>query len=475
MELYCREAGTGQPMVLLHGNGEDSSYFKAQIAFFSKTYRVLAVDTRGHGQSPRGTGTFTLEQFADDLKELLEQKNLKKVILLGFSDGGNIAMIFALKYPQYVSRLILNGANLNPFGVKFSVQLPVVAEYAAALFCGLGKRLSGGKSEKMSESGYPGSFRQKRELLGLMVKEPWIRPELLRRIQVPALVIAGTKDMIRDSHTRKIAAFLPNGQLKLIEGSHFIAAEEPEEFNRVVEEFLWNSREELSEVKKLSEAEKEVGRTQESGDGKTEEEIMQRLWSGRKPKQIGWEEMRHSAVLVPLIRKDGELHVLFEVRAASLHSQPGEVCFPGGAVEKGETKKAAAVRETMEELRIGRENVGLLAPLDVLVTPGNVMVWPFLGLLKEYQGTFSKEEVDRIFTVPLSYFLEHEPERYQTSTITVPEENFPYDLIPDGRGYHWRKGHYDVLFYRNENAVIWGMTAKILYSFVRMYRAEMPR
>lgn len=420
MKLYYQEKGVGQPMVLLHGNGEDSTYFKAQIEYFSARYRVIAIDTRGHGRSVRGTAPFTLKQFAEDLKTVLDELGLSRVILLGFSDGGNIALIFTLKYPSRVERLILNGANLNPFGVRPLVQLPIVAEYAAARLCGM---------------------TEKRELLGLMVKEPWIRPGLLKRIQIPVLVIAGTKDMICEGHTKKIARFLPKGELKIISGSHFIAAEEPETFNRAVDEFLGNAA-----------------------------ERMRTLWSGRRPKQIGWEEIRHSAVLVPLLRKDGELHVLFEVRSSALHSQPGEVCFPGGAVEQGESKQEAAVRETKEELLIEGGQIELLAPLDVLVTPGNVTVWPFLGLLKDYRGTYSGEEVDHIFTVPLSWFLKNEPERYHTTTLTVPEENFPFDLIPGGREYHWRKGHYDVLFYRNEHAVIWGMTAKILYSFVKMYR-----
>ena len=96
MNLYTKESGSGQPMVLLHGNGEDSSYFVNQISFFESKYLVIAVDTRGHGRSPRGCGTFTLERFADDLKGFLDRRGLRRIILLGFSDGGNIALIFAI-------------------------------------------------------------------------------------------------------------------------------------------------------------------------------------------------------------------------------------------------------------------------------------------------------------------------------------------------------------------------------------------
>lgn len=205
-----------------------------------------------------------------------------------------------------------------------------------------------------------------------------------------------------------------------------------------------------------------------------QEEQMKALWAKRRPAFIGWERMRHSAVMVPLIQKEGECCILFEVRASGLHRQPGEVCFPGGAIESGETKREAALRETKEELLLGEDQIELLAPLDVLVTPGNMTVWPFLGWLKDYQGTFSKAEVERVFTVPLSWFLERTPECYSASVQTVPGNEFPYELIPGGKSYSWKKGCYEVLFYRHEQAVIWGITAKILASFLELYRASFP-
>ena len=121
-----------------------------------------------------------------------------------------------------MDRLILNGANLFPAGVKSTVQLPIVLGYhTASLFA---KR-----SPKAKENA---------ALLGLMVKEPNIRPEELNGLTVPTLVIAGTKDMIRESHTRLIARSLPNARLVLLPGDHFIANKEPAAFNRAVRDFL---------------------------------------------------------------------------------------------------------------------------------------------------------------------------------------------------------------------------------------------
>ena len=129
MQLYYREAGSGEPLILLHGNGEDGSHFADVMKHFASRYRVIAVDTRGHGKSPRGEAPFTIRQFAEDLREFMDQQKIEKANLLGFSDGGNIALIFALQYPERVLRLILNGANLNAEGIKPSVQIPIEIGY----------------------------------------------------------------------------------------------------------------------------------------------------------------------------------------------------------------------------------------------------------------------------------------------------------------------------------------------------------
>lgn len=222
IQLHYIEQGQGQPLVLLHGNGEDCNYFEHQISYFSRNYRVIAIDTRGHGKSSRGVKPFSIRQFSEDLKDCIEAMNIAKTIILGFSDGGNIALEFALKYPERVEKLVLNGANLFPSGVKAIYQWPIEIGYRIA-------KLFAKKSEKA---------KQNAEMLGLMVNEPNIDPSELARLTMPVLVVAGTKDMIKESHTRLIYKSLPNAQLNLIEGDHFVANKNPEAFNEVVNRFL---------------------------------------------------------------------------------------------------------------------------------------------------------------------------------------------------------------------------------------------
>jgi pimeloyl-ACP methyl ester carboxylesterase len=222
IKLYYEEKGKGIPLVLLHGNGDDGSYFKHQVDYFSSKYRVITVDTRGHGKSPRGTAPFTMNQFAEDLKNLLDSLKIRKMILLGFSDGANIAIKFALKYSNMIEALILNGADLTTKGVKKSVQIPIEIGYRFA-------RLFSKKSEEA---------KLKAEIIGLMVNEPNIDYRDLSSIKVPTLVIVGTKDMIKEKHSRLIADSLPNSEFKIIEGPHHIANKNPEEFNNEVENYL---------------------------------------------------------------------------------------------------------------------------------------------------------------------------------------------------------------------------------------------
>lgn len=222
IRLYYREQGTGEPFLMLHGNGEDSSYFKNQIEYFSRRYRVIAIDTRGHGNSPRGTAPFTIEQFSCDLYEFMMEHGIRKAILLGFSDGANIAMKFTMKHPEMVRALILNGGNLDARGVKPLTQIPIEIGYRIA--------------ERFAEKS-PGA-RRNAELLGLMVNDPNIRTEDLVKIHAPTLVICGSRDMIKESHTREIAAGILGAKLVIIKGDHFIAAKRPLEFNRAVGAFL---------------------------------------------------------------------------------------------------------------------------------------------------------------------------------------------------------------------------------------------
>lgn len=190
------------------------------------------------------------------------------------------------------------------------------------------------------------------------------------------------------------------------------------------------------------------------------------------PAVLGHKHFMKSAVLLPLIQKADELHVLFEVRSETMRRQPGEICFPGGRVDPWDKDpQAAAIRETTEELGISEARISDVYPLDYLVTPFGMIVYTHAGLIStDEQFEPNPSEVEEIFTVPLSFFLDNDPKIYHVNLQVKPEKTFPFELVPGGENYNWRTSHIDEYFYIYGEKVIWGLTARILAHFVEMIR-----
>ena len=222
IKLHFEVFGEGFPLVMLHGNGEDHCYFDGQIEEFSRHFRLILVDTRGHGQSPRGEAPFTLEQFAQDLKVLLDEEGITRCHMLGFSDGGNIAIIFAMNYPGYVEKLVLNGANLCYDGLAEWLQNEVSEKWHRFQEWGLDNP----------------DVRREWELQDLMMTQPNLSPEDISKLTMPTLVVAGEDDVIREEHTRLIAQSLPDSRLVILPGDHFVARHNTQQYNEVVLDFL---------------------------------------------------------------------------------------------------------------------------------------------------------------------------------------------------------------------------------------------
>jgi 8-oxo-dGTP pyrophosphatase MutT (NUDIX family) len=187
-------------------------------------------------------------------------------------------------------------------------------------------------------------------------------------------------------------------------------------------------------------------------------------FAARIPGMIGESRFMKYAVLVPIVETQDGRSLLFEKRSGSLRRQPGEICFPGGMLEPGEPPEACAVRETLEELRIEEKQVGILGPGDIFVSPFDIIIYPFIGELRDYRYTYNPAEVSEVIPVPISFFLNNPPERYQSTILSRPSSDFPYDRIPGGVNYAWARGSYDVLFYQYHDLLIWGITAYLVQS-----------
>jgi len=223
-EIYYETYGKGQPLILLHGNNESINSFRNQIEPLSAQYKVIAVDTRGHGNSiNKEINPYTYTRFADDLFILMDSLGLKKANLLGWSDGGNTAITFALKHPEKINKMVLMGANLFPWPGAIKEEIIQIFE----------KRKDSLMAYRDTES------QNQLRLTKLVLEEPHIQPTELDAIKVPTLIIAGEFDVIKESHTALIHDHIKTSQLNIVPGGdHYLPQKKPELFNKIVLDFL---------------------------------------------------------------------------------------------------------------------------------------------------------------------------------------------------------------------------------------------
>ena len=178
--------------------------------------------------------------------------------------------------------------------------------------------------------------------------------------------------------------------------------------------------------------------------------------------------MKHRcfAVLIPLIRQNQRVYVLFEQRASKLKktAQPGDICFPGGRIEAEETKVEAALRETEEEIGIPAENIRVLGQFDTVHGYSGYSIYTFVGEVQyeDYQvRKLNSDEVAETFLVPLDFFMENEPYVF-TADIAEDVSEFPYELYGVSEDYFWGKSSVEMPLYKYEGRNIWGITGRII-------------
>jgi 8-oxo-dGTP pyrophosphatase MutT (NUDIX family) len=177
-------------------------------------------------------------------------------------------------------------------------------------------------------------------------------------------------------------------------------------------------------------------------------------------------------VLVPLVERKGELFLLYQLRSETLRRQPGEVGFPGGKVESGETPLACAIRETVEELGISRESIEIIGELDYIHGYSDFMMYAFLATIADadFARGFNRAEVQEVFLVPVSFFLKNEPEIYHYEIEPRIGGDFPYDKIQPKGFYRWSAGRATVPIYNYEGRAIWGLTGRITLHLINILK-----
>ncbi len=202
-------------------------------------------------------------------------------------------------------------------------------------------------------------------------------------------------------------------------------------------------------------------------------EKIQKIFSQRKVENIN--PKRKNAVNILLKKREDEIYIVLEKRSLKLNSQPGDVSFPGGRVEAGETPKDAAIRETIEELNVKKEDIRYLSEMGSYVIHDSSIIYIFISELLGEIDNPSPDEVDHTFEVPLKFFIENTADKYEMIYEPNFPEDFPFDLIQNGKDYKFRKVKVEEYFYKFEDYTIWGFTARIIREFIKImqnYEAE---
>ncbi|KAB2331061.1 NUDIX hydrolase [Bacillus mesophilum] len=191
----------------------------------------------------------------------------------------------------------------------------------------------------------------------------------------------------------------------------------------------------------------------------------------RTPVILGSDKFYKYSVLLPLVKKEDGLHILFEVRSLKMRRQPGEICFPGGRADSTDRDEAhTAMRETSEELGIKESSINNIFPLDYMISPFGTIIYPYAGFI-DLTSTVLKPnqlEVEEVFTVPLQKLQELKPKVYKVNFRVEPEASFPFSSIAGGENYDWQTRAMDEYFYYWDDKVIWGLTARILHHFLEI-------
>lgn len=189
IELFYEKTGQGRPILLLHGNGESHKIFMALLQKLSDRYTVYAIDSRGHGKSSK-VKRLDYDSMVEDIAGFIRTLNIEKPIIYGFSDGGILGILIAIRYPDLLSKLIISGANTCPEGIKKTTLRTFRLIYSIT------------RSPKIH----------------MMLTQPDIKDEDLNKITVKTLVLAGSKDCIDEKHTIHMAESIPNSTLRILEG-----------------------------------------------------------------------------------------------------------------------------------------------------------------------------------------------------------------------------------------------------------------
>jgi pimeloyl-ACP methyl ester carboxylesterase len=227
-KIYYEEYGEGEPLLLIHGNSGDIKSMGNQIDYFKSKYRVIIADNRGQGKSELKTDSLTYTQITKDWDGLVNHLKLDSINIIGWSDGGIVGLKMGVSGKSKIKKIVAMGANLRPDTTAVNSWAPNSVKKREL------------KAKKMLAKGDTSKdWRLILQRYGLLLYQPNISHNDLKKIKSSVLIIAGDKDIIKNEHTVEIFENIPNAHLCIMPGeTHFTPASNPALFNEIANKFI---------------------------------------------------------------------------------------------------------------------------------------------------------------------------------------------------------------------------------------------
>lgn len=234
ISMYVAQYGKGEPIIFLHGGMGSANSWADQVPVFAKNYRVITPDSRGQGRTSDSTAPLSYHLMAEDIIRLMDKLSLSSAYIVGWSDGGNIAIDIAIHHPERVKKIVAYGANINPAGLQKHF-----LEYLRKVSPEQMERDNG--SEFLALSPHPENLPTiAKKIRSMWLAEPNFTAAELARIKTPVLIMDGEKEeLIRPDHAREIAAAIPKATLVMLPNvGHYATFKTPKQWNEAVLNFL---------------------------------------------------------------------------------------------------------------------------------------------------------------------------------------------------------------------------------------------
>jgi len=228
VNVYYESYGKGEPLVILHGNGNSIKDMRHQISFFSKEYHVIAIDSRGRGKSELGPDSLTYDIMAQDAAGLIKRLGLDSAYVIGYSDGGIVALIMGINFPETVKKMAVYGVNVTP---------DTNALYPSFIEPTIRKRKQA--EEMLAKNDTTKNWKVIQQRYRMVEFQPRLTSKDLGRIKVPVLVLSADRDIIKPDHTLFIYKSIPKANLCIFpDATHRVPREQPGLFNTTVEKYF---------------------------------------------------------------------------------------------------------------------------------------------------------------------------------------------------------------------------------------------